>query len=125
MSSLSLNDVLIMVVLSQVPSIDRHIFRVLPRMRAETMFPAYINVRSGTIPEGRTRDGLYRFYTATTLGLDADFAHELVSVHAELLDYERTSNWRAEGYGDFVARFQRLAQSASTRLLDTLLTAGV
>jgi hypothetical protein len=122
MSSLSLNDVLIMVVLSQVPSMDRHIFRVLPRSRAEAMFPVYINAGSGTIPEGRTHDGLYKFYTAATLGFDADFTNELLGVHAELLDYERNYNWRAEGYGDFVTRFQRLARSASTRLLDRFLT---
>jgi hypothetical protein len=88
------------------------------------MYPVYINAESGTIPEGRTHDGLYRFYTAATLGLEADFTNELLGVHAELLEYERTCNWRAEGYGDFVARFRCLAQSASTRLLGTLLTAG-
>ncbi len=117
LSLLSLNDVLIMVVLSQVPSVDRRIFRVLPRSRAEAMFPTYINAGSGTIPEGRTHDGLYRFYTAATLGFDADFTNELLGVHAELLDYERTYNWHAEGYGDFVARFQRLARVACTRVM--------
>jgi hypothetical protein len=111
----SLDDILVIVSNARVPNPDRAIFRVLTRARARVMFPAWRNA-SGEIPLGITCCTQFTVHTAAGLGFSADFAHELLRVHSELLEYERNFAWETEGYADFVRRFHICATEASQHM---------
>lgn len=111
----SLDDILVIVSNARVPNPDRAIFRVLTRAQAFVMFPGYRNA-SGEIPLGITCDRNFTVHTAASLGFGTDLAHELLHVHAELLEYEQNFAWVSEGYSDFVRRFQHYAAEAARHL---------
>lgn len=112
----SLDDILVITINMRVPSPDRFIFRVLTREKACAMYPAYISLKTGDIVMGITPDRFYTIHSAAGLGFGHDLAHSLLSIHAELLNYEKNFTWDTEGYADFVARFKHLALIAVDHL---------
>ena len=118
-TAIDMDNILIFIIQDfREPSISR----VIQHATAAAMYPQFVNVATGRIPEGTTNpvdDSTVAFniYKASTLIIPSDLIRTLLGLHAQELDYERLNQrGNVEGY-DVWFRDWRAAKSAAMRYL--------
>ena len=90
----------------------RTLVRVMRQAAAAALYPYFVDSTSGLIPEGNTvpRDDTevsFEIRRAASVGLPAEIIRDLLGLHAQMLDYERTGQIsRAEGYADWLKEWR-------------------
>ena len=90
----------------------RNLIRVIRMATAVAFYPHLVDAATGLIREGNTvpRDDTevsFEILRASSVGLPAEMTRDLLGLHSQMLDYERTGQISyAEGYADWLKEWR-------------------
>ena len=96
----------------------RNLVRVIRQAAAAALYPHLVDAATGQIPEGDTvprddTEASFQIRRACSVGLPAEITRDLLGLHAQMLDYERTGQISyAEGYADWLKEWRSATHRA-------------